>query len=439
VIRGSFEVRDYRINIPLPPLLFTGSTITALPEAARRAFPFEEELHAQLEDEGLQGFQPPPEMDEIQSLAISIATEQYLSGLSRSRLFLPTPFLSSLVRHNRTEGLFLGAGISHIPRPSLGTFLYGGYSFGRQRPTAELRVTGGEKSPTTQLHLYKDRPRDLGPVPAISGVLNTLGSLTLDQDYTDLYFSTGVSATHTLSVGPENRLKITGRWEEHSPGRDVVSSDLEDTDYRPVISLMKGTWSSVDAAGSFATPWMDLRLTLEGLLGHFDHGVDAVPDGGGPSGETGETFGSLTAGLSYQKRWLTRGAAVEADLRGARVFGHAPPQAYYFLGGRGTLPGYAFRSQIGEQFWLARFEGSMDLLSPFVRLRAFGSAGRAWGGDWPLDPASSYVGEQPTLLSTGLGLGLGWDVLRLDFARGLREGGEWQAILSVRPDFWPFL
>jgi hemolysin activation/secretion protein len=318
-------------------------------------------------------------------------------------------------------------------------YLYGGYSFGRRRPTLELRFTGAEKSPTTQLHVFKDRPRDLGPVPAISGVLNTLASLTLNQDYTDLYFSSGVSATHTFSVGPESRVTVTGRREEQSPGRDVVSSNLEDTDYRPVIWLNRGTWTSLEAAGSFATPWKDLQLTVEGRFGHFDYGANAAPDASGSLGTSSGTFGSVGAGLSYEKHWLTRGATLDADLRGRRLFGDAPAQAHFFLGGRQTLPGYAFRSQIGKKYWLARLEGSADLIPPFVRLRAFTSAGRAWGADLFLDPADSFLDEPVTLVSAGLGVGLGWDVIRLDFARGLREGGEWKVILSVRPDFWPFL
>ncbi len=439
VIRGSFEVRGYQINVPLPPTLFIGPTITALPEATRRSFPFEEELHSQLDEEGLQGFQPPPEMDEIQSLAVSIATEQYLSGLRRSRLFLPSPFLSSVVRHNRSEGLFLGAGVSHVPRPFLGLFLYGGYSFGRERPTLELRMTGGERNPSTQLHIFKGRLRDLGPMPAISGLLNSMASLVLKQDYTDLYFSTGVSATQTFSVGPENRLEITGRWEKQSPGRDVVSSDLEDTAYRPVVWLERGTWTSVEAAGSFATPWKDLQLSVEGLLGHFDDGANAVPDAGVSPGYGSGTFGSLAASLSYRRRWLSSGTTLTADLRGGNLFGDPPLQARHFLGGRQTVPGYAFRTQIGDRYWLARFEASKDIFPPFLSLRAFGNAGRAWGGDLILETLSTSVKDPPVLISAGLGLAFGWDVLRLDFARGLREGGEWQAILSVRPDFWPFL
>jgi hypothetical protein len=34
---------------------------------------------------------------------------------------------------------------------------------------------------------------------------------------------------------------------------------------------------------------------------------------------------------------------------------------------------------------------------------------------------------------------LGWDVIHLDLARGLREGGEWEFIFSVNHAFWDWL
>ncbi len=443
VIRGSFEVRDYQINPPLPPTLFLGNTISALPEATRRAFPFEEELYAELEEEGLGAFQPPPEMDEIQSLALSIAKDHYLSGLRGSRLFLPAPTASSALRYNRAEGIFLGGGVSHSPDPALGLAFYGGFSFGREKPTLEVRLTGGERNPTSQIQLYQNRPRDLGPVPAISGVMNSLAALILNQDYTDLYFTTGISATHTLSLSSESHLRMAARLERQRLGADVVSSDVEDTNFRPVISLSRGSWASVEATGSFSTPFPGLRFTIGGTLGRFDDGIGySVPLGAASMGRgesTSDNFGSLTAGLTYQKGWLTRGAALSADLQGGTLLGKPPVQAHFFLGGRRTLPGHAFRSQVGDHYWLARTEGSMDLLHPFLRLRAFGAAGRAWGSELFLLPSETESGNTPVLLAAGAGLGLGWDVIRLDFARGLRAGGEWQVILSVRPDFWPFL
>ena len=143
--------------------------------------------------------------------------------------------------------------------------------------------------------------------------------------------------------------------------------------------------------------------------------------------------------LDYRRRLLTRGAEVQAGLQGGILLGDPPLQARYFLGGRQTVPGYVFRSRVGDGYWLLRSEASIDLLHPFLRLRAFGAAGGAREeGLW--DPYFSPTEKRwAFLLSAGLGLGLGWDVLRLDLAKGLRDGGEWEVILWVKPDFWPWL
>ncbi len=427
VIRGSFEVRDYEINPLLHPNLFLGQTITALPEAARESFPFEEDIHAQLDEEGLQGFAPPPEMGEIQSLALTLAKDRYLSGLGRSRLFLPSPTVSSALRYNRAEGVFLGAGVSHTPHANLGLALYGGFSIGREKPTLEGRISGGQLHPTSGIELFHNRPRDLGPVPAISGVLNSLAAVFLQDDYTDLFFSTGAQATHRISLSSGHVFDLTARWEEHRSASDVVSTDLEDTNLRPVIPVDEGAWASLGVAASVKTPWPNINLSAGGLVGRFED-MD---------------FGSISGDLSYRRRWMEEGTDLSIQLQGGGLFGDPPTQAHYFLGGRQTIPGYSFRARMGDRYWLLRAEASTDLIHPFIRLRAFGSAGdtRLPEPDCGGDEACLLPGmEEPGVLaSAGLGLGLGWDILRLDLARGLREGGEWELILWVKHDFWPWL
>lgn len=423
VIRGSFEVRDYEINVRLPPTFFLGPSVTALPEAQRREFPFEDSLHAQLDEEGLQGFRQPPEMDEIRAMALTITRDRYLSGLGRSRLFLPSPAVSSALRFNRSEGLFVGAGFSHRPSPYVGLTFYGGFSFGRERPTLEVAITGGERRPSLALQFFQNRPSDLGPIPAISGALNSLASAVASADYSDLYFSTGARATLDTSPWPEGRMDFTLRHEEQRPASDVVSSDPDHTDFRPVLTMDKGTWTSLDVLGSLPGPWPQLHISVGGLLGRFE-------DRG---------FGSLSLGLIYKRRWLPRGAEVLTDLQGGTLFGNPPRQSHYFLGGRQTVPGYSFRSHEGNAYWLFRSEASIDLLPPFLRLRAFGSTG---GVRRELLSDSSLLTPERSwsyLLSAGLGLGIGWDVLRLDLARGLRAEGEWELLLWIKTDFWPWL
>lgn len=420
VIKGWFEVRDYEINPPLPETLFRGPTVTALPEEARRAFPFEDSLHAHLDTEG---FLPPPEMGEIRSMALELAGQRYLSGLQRLRLYLPEPIISSGLRFNRSEGLFLGGGFSSGLHPSLSMAAHGGFAFGRERPAGQLTFTGGERAPSTGIAGFLNQPRELGPTQAISGAMNSLAAVVRDQDYQDIFFSSGFQAFHQWFSDGGGSLDLLARWEDHRTARDVVSSDPLQPRFRSVLETEEGLWRSVEAGATTSSPWKPLSLQGRGLLGRFDN----------------RTFGHLSGSLELHRRWLTQGVELQGSLQGGTLLGDAPRQALFLLGGRETVPGYPFRSRVGNGYWLLKAQGSRDLMAPWLRLRAFGVAGGTRSnGDplpegWPQDPTNSF------LLSGGLGLGLGWDVLHLDLARGLREGGEWELILSVNHAFWAWL
>jgi len=420
VIKGWFEVGDYEINPSLPMALFRGPTVSALPEAQRRAFPFEEGLHDHLDTQGLR---PPPEMEEIRSLALSLAKEEFLTGLGGLRLYLPEPVVSSGLRFNRAEGVFLGAGVSYGISPSVATAFHGGFAFGRERPSADLTFTGGEHHPRSRVSLFLNKPRDLGPRQAISGVLNSLAALTLDEDYTDLFFGTGVSASHGWTPRTGWRADLTGRWEAHRPARDQVSSDPLDPRFRSALPTDRGNWMSLSLAVRAPTPWESLSCSGEGLLGRFE----------------GSTFGHLSGEVALQRTSLGRGFDLATSLSGGALFGSHPLQSLYLLGGRETVPGYAFRSRVGDRYWLLRAEAARDIRTPWIRLRVFGAAGSTrYGGD-SLPPPWPQGEEAKLLISGGAGLGLGWDVFRLDLARGFREGGEWQVIFSVNRTFWPWL
>lgn len=420
VIKGWFEIRDYQINPALPDRLFRGPTITTLPEAARRAFPFEDGLHAHLEEEGLL---PPPEMAQIRALALDLSGQRYLSGLRKSRLHLPRPIISSGIRFNRAEGVFLGGGMSFGIHPSLSTSLHGGFSFGRERPQLLWSLTGGERGPGTGIRGMLSQPVELGPVPGIPGLLNSLSSLLLDEDYLDLFFASGFQAFHEWRSEEAFSLRIQARLEEHRRARDESSSDPLNPRFRSVLGVERGLWRSVEAVMTSATPLQNLTMTARALAGDME----------------GSTFGHFSGGLSFDRSWLTRGYQAKGSLQGGVLWGSPPRQALFLLGGRETVPGYPFRSRVGDQFWLMNAVGSKDILTPWIRLRVSGSAGGTrYDGSllpdpWPQDTGSSF------LLSCGLGLGLGWDVLHLDLARGLREGGEWEFIFSVNHSFWDWL
>lgn len=423
VIRGSFQVQNYELNPPLAPMLFSGRTVTALPEATRRSFPFEEDIHARLQEEGLAGFSPPPEMDEIRALAVDLAANRALSGIGRSRVFLPEPMISSALRYNRSEGIFAGAGLSHALRPQMGVSAYGGYAFSRERPTLVGRLSVGASSFVTSMEGYLNRPADLGPVSGISGILNSLAGITIAEDFTDLHFATGGRATFSTNRPSGGGLSLSVRHEKHRPGSNAVESENEESDFRPILPTDRGTWTSVSARGRAPLPLEGGTMSAETVVGRFEE------DG----------FGSFSAGLTIRRRWLAGGADLSADLRGGSLWGTPPAQALYYLGGRGTVPGYGYRTVSGDRYWLLRTEASKDLVHPWVRLRAFAAAGGVRVERRRHSTSPPYPLGHQVMASVGIGLGLGWDVLRLDLARGLRDGGDWEFLISVRPDFWPWL
>jgi hypothetical protein len=107
------------------------------------------------------------------------------------------------------------------------------------------------------------------------------------------------------------------------------------------------------------------------------------------------------------------------------------------------VPGYAFRSYGGDAYAFGRAGYAAELFRPFVRGRVFAAAGWADRRDDAavLVPATSIV-PQPrtgTMFSVGAGVGLLFDIIRIDVARGLGEGGVWEVIVEANPSFWDFL
>jgi hypothetical protein len=133
-----------------------------------------------------------------------------------------------------------------------------------------------------------------------------------------------------------------------------------------------------------------------------------------------------------------------------------PAQRQFLLGGRHTLPGYDYRGFAGTRLGLLELELARDIAAPYLRVRALGAVGWTEGGSvgrlirapilieplpggpvpsYPIDPIPDTDGARA---SVGVGVAGFWDQLRLDLVRGV-NGGEWQLLFSVAPDFWSML
>ncbi len=421
VIRTRFEMRNYQFNPSLPEYLFLGGPVSSVPHAVRRTFAFETGLYDQLEEEGLQ---VSPEIEAVRRQAATIVRRRYLSGLNRSRLSVP--FVSSLYRHNRAEGSFVGGGAAFMLGSTWRLQSNGGYAFGREQ--GQLSVTLA-RVPSNVGFAFRLRWNELndvgGQLPGSSGAMNTLAGLFADQDYADPYFRSSATLSYSWAVGSAwATLRLAGLWERHRSGENVLTHPPTGTGtHRPVLPVNEGDGWALQATYSRRSAAKGLRTSATARIGMFDN----------------RSYGSLWWESSLEHQLGTSGATVEGRLHLGLSSEEAPVQSLHLLGGRHTLPGYAYRSFVGNRMLLLRIEGARPLLSPWFTIRAFAATGttrlaRDTLPDGWLD--RSTIGFKS---SAGIGVGLGWDLVHFDVGRGLDPGGTWEFLLSAQRRFWEWL
>ena len=415
VIRGRWEIGGYDFAVDLPDAFFIGPQIRRSPDEALRVFPFERDLYAQIDEEGLD---PTAQLIDMQAEATRLARGHYLSGLRRLRLAMPP--LSEAVRHNRAEGWVTQGGFSlratdHL---RLGTLL--GYTSAEGRPVGRVRATLADpdraRASTLSLDLFVREPRDIGPVPGSSRIMNTIASLFHQTDWTDPYFATGARIGAARSLGP-----VSGgaevRYERHRGARVPTDGDPDGAGWRPVRAIDEGDLAAVRLFASLGTP-THLFGEATATWGRFG----------------GAFYQEAALRLAAGRRWLEHGLELRSTLDAGAVSPDAPLQSLQLLGGRETLPGYDYRSLAGNAFWLLRLEGSRQLVGPWLRVRGLGAAGRTRLASLEVPESWHARPSRITRFSAGLGVALGWDLVQIDLMRGL-NGGFWEVVVDFNRRF----
>jgi hypothetical protein len=426
VIRGRFEIRNYRFNPELPATLFRGGAVTTVPSTQRADFPFEDGLYDQL---AAQGLRPSPDIEAIRDQATSVMRRRYLSGLNRARLHVP--FVSSVYRYNHAEGSFLGAGTSLRLGSTWRVQSRGGYAFGRENGQLAINVhSGPAPRGLTVSGWWNELQNASDRLPGASRAVNTLGGLLTSSDYTDPYFTSGASLRYGWGTGATSSFEVGVEWERHRSGTNVVADDLGATPStdsgtsRPVLSVNEGNDRAVEVTHGAQTAARGFESTATARIGQMED----------------QPYASLWGSVTLRRELHQRGAALEAGLQIGISTEDAPVQTLFLLGGRHTLPGYAYRSFIGNQMVLVRVEASQAMLAPWLTVRVFGTAGATGFGRNGL-PDAGWLRRSTDGVKTsaGMGLDLGWDLLHFDLGRGLNDGGDWEFVFSVQRHFWEWL
>ncbi len=413
VILARMNISDYRFNQGIPMGRFRGAPVTSLPKSERESFPFERDLHAGLREEGLA---PPLDPDQVERRARRYAAGEGLSGLPATRLRLPAA--SQLVRYNRAEGVALGAGLSRELAPGVRGEVRGGWAFGPGHPLLGAGVAGAGPVWRWGLEAYLNRPRDLRPGPAASGVVNSVSTFVAGRDFLDLYYTDGVTVSAGRRVSASWSAGVSLTAERQGAARKSADFSLRGEELRPVLPTLVGVmWrGSLDflrAAEEELERWWQADVSAG--AGLFEEARSDTP----------RLFVSPVAELRGGRRFGWRNSELRLRASAGALLGDALPQEGFYLGGRGTLPGHPFRALVGNGFALGSASGSAELAWPWLSGRLAAAAG--------------WVEGAGARGSAGTGVGVAYDILRLELHRGVGPGGGWEVVVEVNERFWGFL
>lgn len=426
VIRTVLRVGSYELNAEVPPDLEFWPRVSWRPESELRAFAFDEPLLAGLERDGVEGLEARPDPRRLRSDARRRLGQIPESGLAPLRLHFPQA--SSLVRYNRAEGLYLGLGSTLTPSPSVRLRTRGGFAVGPGRPVLSMEADGiGENGWGWRVEAGWNDQGDLGLAPAAAPLLGSLGAVFLAEDYLDPIRRSGVGGGLVFGGAgdrPEYRLEA-GLHRDRNWALGPEQAPLDrGRSFRPIRPVEEGT---------FAEGLLGITRPLRVPGGGAGEGEVTVRTAWGLDGEGGGVSGSLRLRSTWSS--LARDREMSASFLGRAWAGDPLAREHRLLGGRGTLPGYPFREWGGRQAAVVSVEGVSDAGTPFFRVRGGLHAGITGGLDRDVAEAWGVTETGGLRPSVSLGLGVLWDLLRIDGARGLRDG-EWQLLFSVDPRWW---
>ncbi|MGZ8379540.1 MAG: hypothetical protein ACXW0Z_20125 [Gemmatirosa sp.] len=450
IIRGRWDIGDYRVNQDLPTAQFTGPELTFAPPAERAAYAFEGSLLDAIPADVT--LVTDDDVARVQAQARALVQAQVLRRARGSALSARA--ISDFVRVNRVEGLALGAGWLARLGGGFAVRAQARYGFADEQVKGALALerrwaTGG----AVRIEGFRAY-REAGDEPEVSLARNSLAAQEFGSDWTDPYdvlgaqlaadlpLWRGVRSTLSLGYETQDALEVRAR-----PLSGVYEPTLPATELTGL--RLSASAERASAEGPFGT---SLRWRAEARGGTWTAGRrnGLACTSGDPCGQFAR--GALTmdveraVGASGANRIVARTtmAGVTGSADGAPPRAGVPPQELVYLGGPVTGPGYDFHAFAGRFGASQRLEWRTPVPFPSISLGRYGrSPARATLAPFahavylarPSEVRSGQGGWSPSL---GAGAYVFFDLLRLDVARGLRDG-RWTFSVDVTRDFWRVL
>ena len=457
IIRGRWEIGDYRFETNLPRALFAGPEIVQMPPAQLRQYHWTGAILDSLPPDVRAATEE--DVKRVQDEARALVRSQALARAQH--VTLSARSISDFARYDRVEGLAVGDGLSKQFGSGFTATVRGRYGLDDRdgKGSAEL---AWQSASGFRVRAFGIRDfRDVGDVAERSGAINSLAAQEFGSDYSDPYLARGGGIGVQFAPASGLRWSAEAGYEGESAlgvhARPVTGA------FEPAVSAANERTVRLVARvdrppslwlfGTELSGWIELRETLpqttefEGIApSEFNATrVSATADIERPFGSSQRLVLQTVGG------WLVRHPL--ADL--------GPPQDFVYFGGPVSAPGYAYHSLVAPlavsqriefrtpayfpAFSLGRFgrvPGRVTL-APFVNLVAL--TDRAECSELPNPgvvaalPTACPVKNGGLFPSFGLGYLLPFDLARFDVARGVGRGGRWTFSFDVSRDFWSVL
>lgn len=432
IIRGRWEICCYEVNKGIPPGFFGGPEIVlgAPREQLRKGFTgrvldsLPDDVRAVTDED----------VKKVQEEARALVRQQALTREHRASV--AARGLSDLVRFDRVEGLALGGALTRSWGHGVATTVGGRYGFDDRRTKGRASIGWRSASGSGVELLAQDDWRDASDEPEVSLARNSIAAQEFGSDYTDPYHvrAVGVRATRSLGSGVVLRAEASAEEQGALAMHAVPASGR----FRPTIAARE----MHAARYSFSLE----RPTVAAPLGFTVRGVGelrlVVPSAG--VGDSGSQALRAAASAWAERPLGSATLALHSTIAHVDSPRLVAPQELVYLGGPTTGPGYDYHAFAATTGASQHVELRARVPFPSFPLGRFGrSPGEATVAPyahaiWVEGARLSPNGAGGVFPSVGIGLLTPFELLRVDVARGLRDG-RWTFSLDIAREFWSVL
>lgn len=441
IIRGRWEISSIETNVGLPETIFAGPEIVTMPQSVVRAYPFKGRIVDSLPSDVRAATDE--DVKKVQEDARRLVRAQALERARTGSLAIRS--VSDVARFNRMEGLALGFGVRQRLGGGLSVLARGRFGLADHEFKGTLSpVFETSSGVSLSASVYRELI-PVGDVQERSTVVNSIAAQEFGSDATEAFRARGVGLRLEWGAPGAVRTRIGANWdwrEEPAAVRAVpATGTFRDTPQVQVgggVRLFAGLIAperALNAAGTL------LRFAGEATLGSDErHGYARVASQATVTQplQTGSVvlwaFGAGVGKVSTGNEPLP---LCISNCAGRDV----PAQAFVYLGGPVTGPGYGMHEFVTRYGGAAHLEWRLPVPAPSIPLGRFGrSGGRATLAPFAHGIVAGTPDGPPYRIYPSLGVGglFLFDLLRMDVARGLR-GGRWTFSVDVNQAFWSIL